>query len=349
MDAGVAHLVPGAGAGHPVVLGAAQGVDPAAAPLGARVAAGTLHARLVVRAVLVHPAPHDAAIADANLLESTILVRMAFHRHFSAVNLGVSLVVCWTPTLGRVADGLAVGVDTAHAGSAGILAELVSALQEEVAVTVCSASSNASCVVADFAPVAVIVRSTEVRWRALAPQTDQAREAIFIDSAALTLFAFELWVAVEAGWTEAVWAMMFRRTVSIDAAGSTNIAWVLALALVAALVDGAVLIPTTAIKASVRFTDFSKGTVIVGGTFDFCYASAIVARPLGTTVAFPAADVRVGQTLGVRIAQGLWRTCAREPVVDRLAVRIQSARTHELAGVLALAADAGLVVGAADV
>lgn len=305
VDAGVAHLVPGAGAGHTVVLGAAQGVDSAAAPLGARVAAGTLHARLVVRAVLVHPASHDAAVADANLLEPTILVCMAFHRHFSAVNLGIALVVCRTPTLGRVADGLAVGIDAAHTGSARILAELVSALQEEVAVTVRSAPSNASCVVTDFAPVAVIVRSTEVRWRALAPQADQAREAIFIDSAALALFAFELWVAIEAGWAEAVRAMMFRRTVRIDAAGSTNIAWVLALALIAALVDGAVLIPTAAIKASVRFTDFPKGTVVVGSTFDFCYASAIVARPLRTTVAFPAADVRVGQTLGVRIAQGL--------------------------------------------
>lgn len=79
VDAGVAHLVPGAGAGHPVVLGAAQGVDPAAAPLGAWVAAGALHARLVVRAVLVHPAPDDAAVADANLLESTVLVCVAFH------------------------------------------------------------------------------------------------------------------------------------------------------------------------------------------------------------------------------------------------------------------------------
>lgn len=36
-------------------------------------------------------------------------------------------------------------------------------------------------------------------------------------------------------------------------------------------------------------------------------------------------------------------------MVDCLAVRVQSARTHKLAGVLALATDAGLVVGAADV
>lgn len=218
------------------------------------------------------------------------------------MDLGVSLVVCWTPTLGRVADGLAVGIDTAHTRSARILAKLVSALQEEVTVAVCSASSNASCVVADFSSVAIIVRSTEVRWGALSPQADQARETIFVDTAALALFAFKLWVAIEAGWTEAVWTMMFRRTVSIDATGSTNVAWVLALTLIAALVDGAVLIPTTAIKASVRFTDFPKGTIVVGGAFNFCYASAIVARPLRTTVAFPAANVGVGQTLGVRIA-----------------------------------------------
>lgn len=265
------------------------------------------------------------------------------------MDLGVSLIVCWTPTLGRVADGLAVGVDTAHARSAGILAELVSALQEEVAVAVRSASGNASGVVADFASVAVIVGSTEVRWGALVPQADQPRETIFIHTAALALFAFKLRIAVEAGWTEAVWTMVFRRTVSVDAAGSAHVARVLALTLVAALVDGAVLVAPTAIKASVRFTDFPKGTVVVGGAFNFCYASAIVARPVRTTVAFPAADVRVGQTLGVWIAQSLWRTRAREAVVDRLAVRVQSACTDELARVLTLAADAGLVVGATDV
>lgn len=55
---GVADLVPGTCARGPVVVGAAQGVDPAAAPQGARVAATALGARLVVRAVFVHPAAH---------------------------------------------------------------------------------------------------------------------------------------------------------------------------------------------------------------------------------------------------------------------------------------------------
>lgn len=79
VDLGVAHFVPGAGAGDPVVLRPAQGVDPAAPPRVARVAAGTLHTGLVVRAVLIHAAPDNAAVADANLLESTILVCVAFH------------------------------------------------------------------------------------------------------------------------------------------------------------------------------------------------------------------------------------------------------------------------------
>lgn len=79
VDLGVAHFVPRAGTGDPVVLWPAQGVDPAAPPLVARVAAGTLHTGLVVRAVLVHAAPDNAAVADANLLESTILVCVAFH------------------------------------------------------------------------------------------------------------------------------------------------------------------------------------------------------------------------------------------------------------------------------
>lgn len=112
---GVADLVPGTRARGPVVVGAAQGVNPAAAPQRTRVAATALRARLVVRAVFVHPAAHDAAAADADLLQSTVRIGVAFHRNFSAVNLGVSLEVGRAAALGSVADGLAVCVGPADA------------------------------------------------------------------------------------------------------------------------------------------------------------------------------------------------------------------------------------------
>lgn len=68
MDSGVALFVPRASARSSVVLWSAQGIDTAAATLVAWVAAGTLHAGLVVRTVLVYATANDAAVADANLL-----------------------------------------------------------------------------------------------------------------------------------------------------------------------------------------------------------------------------------------------------------------------------------------
>lgn len=114
--------------------------------------------------MFIHSAAHYATIADAYLLQPTVSVRVALHRNFSAVNLGIPFKVGWAATFGRVADGLAVCVHPADTRSARVLAKVVSTLQEEVAVTVCSASSDTPGVVADFSSVAVIVRGTEVGW-----------------------------------------------------------------------------------------------------------------------------------------------------------------------------------------
>lgn len=64
---------------------------------------------------------------------------------------------------------------------------------------------------------------------------------------------------------------------------------------------------------------------------------------------FPAANVRICQALSVWVTQSLRRACARKTVVDRLAQSIQATGSDKLAGVLTLAADARLVVWAADV
>lgn len=167
------------------------------------------------------------------------------------MNLGITLKVWRAAALGRVADRLAVCIDTTDTWSARVLAELVSALQEEITVAMCSAPSNASGVVADFTSVAVVVRGTEVRGRALAPKADETREAVFIHTAVLAFLAFELRISIEARWAEAVRTMVFRNTVSVDATSSPNAAWILALALVAALVDRAVVVATATIKAPV--------------------------------------------------------------------------------------------------
>lgn len=78
------------------------------------------------------------------------------------MNLGIAFKVWRATTLGRVADGLAVCIDTADAWLARILAQLVSAFQEEIAVAVRTAPGNASSVVTDLPSIAVIVRCTEV-------------------------------------------------------------------------------------------------------------------------------------------------------------------------------------------
>lgn len=265
------------------------------------------------------------------------------------MNLGVTLKVWRAAALGRVADRLAVCIDTTDTRSTRVLAELVSALQEEITVAMRSAPSNTSCVVTDFTPVAVVVRGAEVRGRALAPKADETREAVFIHTAALAFLAFELRVSVEACWAEAMRTVVFRNTVGMDSTGSPNAAWVLALALVAALVDRAVVVTTTTIKAPVRLADFPKGTFIVSGAFHFSYASPIITCPLRTTVVFSAANVRVCQTLGVWVAQSLWRACARETMIECFAKCIQSASSNKLARVLALATDTCLVVRTANV
>lgn len=79
VDPGVAHLVPGACASGPVVLRSAEGIDTTASPLVAWVTAGTLHTGLVIWAVFVNAAPNNAAVADADLFESTILVCVTFN------------------------------------------------------------------------------------------------------------------------------------------------------------------------------------------------------------------------------------------------------------------------------
>lgn len=100
VDSGITHFVPGACARRPVVLWSAEGVDTAASPLVARVAAGTLHTGLVVWTVFIYATSNNATVADANLLKSTVLVRVALNRHFPTMNLGVSFKVCRAPALG---------------------------------------------------------------------------------------------------------------------------------------------------------------------------------------------------------------------------------------------------------
>lgn len=250
VDSWVAHFVPGTRACCSVVLWSTEGIDTAASTLVAWVATGTLHAGLVIWTVLVYATANNAAVADANLLKSAVLVRVAFNRHFPTVNLCVSFKVWWATAFRRVADCLAVCVHTADTWPARILAQLISAFQEEVAVAVRSTPGNASSVVADLSSVAVIVGSTEIGGRTLAAKADQTGQAVFIHATALTLLAFKLRIAIETSWTETVGAMMFRNTVSMDATGSTNAAWILALALIASLVDGAVLVTTATIEAS---------------------------------------------------------------------------------------------------
>lgn len=273
---GVADLVPGARARGPVVVGAAQGVDPAAAPQGARVAAAALRARLVVWAVFVYPAADNAAAADADLLQSTVRINVAFHRNFPAVNLGVSLKVGWAAALGSVADGLAVCVGPANARAAGVLADAVVALQEEVAVAVRAAPSNTSGVVTNLPPVAIVVGGTEVARRALAMNAYVSRQTLFVRNTVWVLLALELRVPVEAGRAEAVRPVVLWCAVGMDPTGTADGARVLALALVTTLVDGAVLVSTTTVKATVRFADFAKGTLIVSCALHLSYAASIV-------------------------------------------------------------------------
>lgn len=337
---GVADLVPGARACGAVVVGSAQGVDAAATPQGTRVAATALRASLVVWTVLIHPAAHNAATADADLFQPTVGIRVAFHRNFSAVNLGVSLEVWRAAALGRVADGLAVCVDATDARTAGILAQPVVALQEEVAVAVRTAPSDTPGVVANLAPVAVVVGGAEVARRALTMNAYVPWQALFVRNTVWVLLAFKLRVPIEAGRAEAVRAMVLWRAVSVDSAGTAEGTRVLALALVTALVDGAVLVSTATVKATVCFADFAERTLVVSCAFHFGYATSIVTRPLCTAVKFPAADIRIPQALRIGVTQRLRRTCAGQSVVESLAVGVQATSPDKLTRVLALTTDA---------
>lgn len=299
--------------------------------------------------MLVHPAAHNAATADADLFQPTVGIRVALHRNFSAVNLGVSLEVWRAAALGRVADGLAVRVDATDAGTAGILAQPVVAFQEEVAVAVRTAPSNTSGVVANLAPVAVVVGGAEVARRALTMNAYVPWQALFVRNTVRVLLAFKLRVPIEAGRAEAVRAMVLWRTVSVDSAGTAEGTRVLALALVTALVDGAVLVSTATVKATVCFADFAERTLVVSCAFHFGYATSIVTRPLCTAVKFPAADIRIPQALRIGVTQRLRRTCTGQSVVESLAVGVQATSPDKLTGVLALTTDARLVVWAADI
>lgn len=150
------------------------------------------------------------------------------------------------------------------------------ALQEEVAVAVCAAPSNTSGVVTNLPPVAIVVRGTEVARCALAMNAYVSGQTLFVRNTVWVLLALKLRVPVEAGGAEAVRAVVLWRAVGVNPTGTADGARVLALALVTTLVDGAVLVSTTTVKATVCFADFAEGTLIVSCALHFSYAASIV-------------------------------------------------------------------------
>lgn len=346
---GISYAVSGTGAHGTVVVGAAEGVDAAAPPLAARVAALPFSARFVERTVLVRSAPGYAAVADADPLQAAVRIGVALDGDFSAVHFGVSFEAGRTAALWRVADGHAVGVESASSGPAGVLTNSVAAFQEEVAIAVTAAASHASSVFAYFPAIAVVVRCAQVGRRTPSAKADEPRQALFVHSTLLTLLALELRVPVKSRRTEAVRTMSFRGTVGVDAARTSDAAGVLTLGPVAGPVDGAVLVAAAAIVAAVGLADSSQTAVAVRPALDFGDASPIFARPFGAAFGLSAAHVRVPKALHERIAHGVRRAGASETVVDGLALCTESAGPHKLARVLALSADARLVVWAAGI
>lgn len=115
--------------------------------------------------------------------------------------------------------------------------------------------------------------------------------------------------------------VLLSAALGVDAAHSSEAAWILAVPVDAGLLEGAILVGAAALNASVADADFSEATLVVPS-----------ARAIGN---FLAGHHGVA---GEAVFAG-----AELPVVDRGAVGVPTTDGAALARVLALAVDAGQV------
>ena len=349
MHAWVSDFLVGARAHRAVVMRSAKGVDSAGPRYAARISARALDARLVERTVLVDAASEDAPCADTVLLQTAVVVGVAFDLDFLAVNASISFEVLRTPALGSVAESLALRIDSASSRNARILADSIAALEEEVTVAVRTASDNAAGVLADLSAVAVVVGGAEFGRCTLSPKADETGLAFFVDAAVLRFLALELSVSGQSRWAETVCAMILWKTVGVISTRPSDRAGVLAASVVARLVHRAVGVAATAFEATMVLADVSKLTVGISVAFDFEDATSRVARSFSTAFVRSAANVRIADAFDEWISDGFRRARAGESVAFRDADRVGAAGPDEFARVLTLSADTAFVVAAGGV
>lgn len=168
-----------------VMVRTTEGVNAASACLTARILTLALNARLVKRTMLVDTATEYAPRANAVLFQSAVIVRVTLNLYFLAVNTRIALVVLWAPAVGAVSQSLAAGVDTACAGNARILTNALTALKEEIAIAVRTASNDTAGAFAYLASVTVVIRGAKFGRGALSSQAYEARLAFFADATIL--------------------------------------------------------------------------------------------------------------------------------------------------------------------
>lgn len=143
-----------------------------------------------------------------------------------------------TGTDSVVVNGLADGVDAASpVNAARVLADVPDAHFQERAVLVVATAGNAVAKAANASDSAVIVLEAGARFS--------------------NLFALYLWIALEARWTRAESAVIAWLAVCVNTADVWQAAHVVALAVDAGFLVGAVVVMATALYAAVVVTDES--------------------------------------------------------------------------------------------
>lgn len=220
--------------------------------------------------------------------------------------LGVARVVGQAGAHAAVVDGLADGVDAARpVHAARVLAHVADAHLQEGAVLVVAAARDAVALAAD-APDSTVVVLEAGPWFS-------------------NLFALNLGVALEARGAGAVRSVVVRLAVGIHPADVGQAADVLALAVDARLLVGAVVVMSTALYATVVVANESVEALVVPCALGLWFVSE------ADHVGVPAMS---------------WQARAVGVVVDWATQGIAATGTVDSARVLTDAVDAGLVTGA---
>lgn len=325
----------------------AEGTDTTATLKLTRIDALSVDTRFVEATIGVRPTSHQTSARHTQLAEATILVDQTLLLLNLTALQCVSAEAFLAPTHRLVVDCHASSISATRLERTRVLANLIDAGHLEGAIAIASTSIRAASIETYLGRGTLVVRNTAQGGQTLVGLTGVADGTLFVAIADRQRDTLYLGIANVMGKAGTLSLVLERIAVSIEATGTAEVAWILALLSKACQVIGTVAVSTTT-SETLRFdANMPDGTLLVRAALAVDNAIVVETRHAQATIAVHLAGTKFLRLLHaanrrVAIVVGWARTCWL--VIDSLAAGILTTNIGKHARIDTLQTDAALAV-----